>query len=654
MTLSPKAAKTVIIGLISRSVIKPEHVHRLIPAWADSDPTDPESAAFWRQIFEAQGATHAIRQNIRNPQMVRLLTLRAILCPDTFPEYLNWLQPSLTSGPKSEPQATAEQFLQGPWSSELQQLKDQNPDIAEVLDESRRKALGAVVKAFPNAAPQATSALWAWAMPRGFWKIQPQGWDGFFEPLQGVQLSPALEKFCLEVGRELQRNGQPFYQIAAACRAYSSGGRVEAKLYDDAFGPPSEPREGVPFLGLEIYRKPTLTERIKKVWEDFLALTSTTGFRQVSAGVATVLIVGFVWQILSKPSLLGEESITLEPDHCFLPEAEPESPAAGESNQSQASTTEAQPPLQTTLASIAPESDPERKKFLGQLLCLTKASRPWHLYVGPSSEAELSKSILRYQQGLGFDNPDGKIEADGLTATLLSSDVDFHPYRLVLDTTLNSLSSAAFLDRDTAIRAIATALNRDSDQALTDYDLAVRLDFNSTDLPSGESLKEPRPKAQTEWKNSLDAWSLSLNENPEFSDQNLETLARTLIQEVQYSTTVGAIESLFNSEQIPGYTDEDEQKLKNTIVKVLGLKAYPLEPDSPDNKKALLDRVEAYNSKGGRSPVRMFLNPETVSSAATRNFEAFKAEVQREFNRSCLRPIQRQFCTPLPPNPPTP
>ena len=59
MTLSPKAAKTVIIGLISRSVIKPEHVHRLITAWADSDPTAPESAAFWQQVFEAQGATHA-------------------------------------------------------------------------------------------------------------------------------------------------------------------------------------------------------------------------------------------------------------------------------------------------------------------------------------------------------------------------------------------------------------------------------------------------------------------------------------------------------------------------------------------------------------------------------------------------------------------
>ena len=135
MTLSPKAAKTVIIGLISRSVIKPEHVHRLITAWADSDPTAPESAAFWQQVFEAQGATHALRQNIRNPQMVRLMTLRAMLCPDTFPEYLNWLQPSCTSGPKSEPQATAEEFLHGPWRLELQQLKRQDSDVAEALNQ---------------------------------------------------------------------------------------------------------------------------------------------------------------------------------------------------------------------------------------------------------------------------------------------------------------------------------------------------------------------------------------------------------------------------------------------------------------------------------------------------------------------------------------
>ncbi len=263
MTLSPKAAKTVIIGLISRSVIKPEHVHRLITAWADSDPTSPESAAFWRQIFEAQGATQALRQNIRNPQMVRLLTLRAILCPDTFPEYLNWLQPSLTSRPKSEPQATAEQFLQGPWSLELQQLKDQNPEIAEVLDESRRKALGAVVKAFPNAAPQATSALWAWDMPEGFWQIQPQGWDDFFETFLGRRPSPALERFCLEVVTE---------------------------NYDSAFASLSRPSAKELFLGLMISCKSTLTKQIGEVWEAGSSLKRIMG---LGAGALALLLAVF-------------------------------------------------------------------------------------------------------------------------------------------------------------------------------------------------------------------------------------------------------------------------------------------------------------------------------------------------------------------------
>ncbi len=240
MTLSPKAAKTVIIGLISRTVIKPEHVRSLITAWADSDPTSPESAAFWRQVFEAQGATHALRQNIRNPQMVRLMTLRAMLCPDTFPEYLNWLQPSCTSGPKSEPQATAEEFLQGPWSLELQQLKRQDSDVAEALNQSRRNALGAVIQAFPNAALPSTSVLWAWKMPGGFWQIGPQDWDHLFPALQGVRLSPALERFCLEVGDALKfQDGQPFYQIAAACRALGRSGPVDTELYDCAFPKPT-------------------------------------------------------------------------------------------------------------------------------------------------------------------------------------------------------------------------------------------------------------------------------------------------------------------------------------------------------------------------------------------------------------------------------
>ncbi|MEK0190958.1 hypothetical protein [Microcoleus anatoxicus] len=78
--------KSAIKGLISRDKVKPEQVEVIetsINQVKDSD---------WEVIFNGQGSSQALRQGIYSPQMVRLLTLRAMVIPQTLPEFLDWMQ----------------------------------------------------------------------------------------------------------------------------------------------------------------------------------------------------------------------------------------------------------------------------------------------------------------------------------------------------------------------------------------------------------------------------------------------------------------------------------------------------------------------------------------------------------------------------------
>ena len=78
--------KSAIKGLISRDKVKPEQVEIIetsINQVKDSD---------WEVIFNGQGSSQALKQGIYSSQMVRLLTLRAMVIPQTLPEFLDWMQ----------------------------------------------------------------------------------------------------------------------------------------------------------------------------------------------------------------------------------------------------------------------------------------------------------------------------------------------------------------------------------------------------------------------------------------------------------------------------------------------------------------------------------------------------------------------------------
>jgi hypothetical protein len=79
--------KSAIQSLMNSSQVKPDAVQTIIKALNNEEITSP----YWHTLFDGQGAKIAISQKIYSPQMVRLITLRAMVIPETLPEFLTWL-----------------------------------------------------------------------------------------------------------------------------------------------------------------------------------------------------------------------------------------------------------------------------------------------------------------------------------------------------------------------------------------------------------------------------------------------------------------------------------------------------------------------------------------------------------------------------------
>jgi hypothetical protein len=81
------ALKSAIKNLMGSSTVKPESVDAVIEALGNNQI----NTQYWDSLFDGQGARNAITQKIYSPQMLRLLTLRALIIPQTLSEYLDWL-----------------------------------------------------------------------------------------------------------------------------------------------------------------------------------------------------------------------------------------------------------------------------------------------------------------------------------------------------------------------------------------------------------------------------------------------------------------------------------------------------------------------------------------------------------------------------------
>ena len=79
--------KVAMRKLIHSSQIKPEAVEVIVSGLQNSEI----SAEDWGNLFNREGANIAIKQKVYSPQLIRLITLRALVLPKTLPEFLGWL-----------------------------------------------------------------------------------------------------------------------------------------------------------------------------------------------------------------------------------------------------------------------------------------------------------------------------------------------------------------------------------------------------------------------------------------------------------------------------------------------------------------------------------------------------------------------------------
>jgi hypothetical protein len=84
---SEASLKPAIRKLIHSSQVKPEAVQVIVEGLENEDI----SSEYWENLFNNEGAEIAIKQKIYSPQMVRLMTLRAMVIPETLPQFLEWL-----------------------------------------------------------------------------------------------------------------------------------------------------------------------------------------------------------------------------------------------------------------------------------------------------------------------------------------------------------------------------------------------------------------------------------------------------------------------------------------------------------------------------------------------------------------------------------
>ncbi len=122
-----QALKSAIKGLMNSSAVKSEDMQVFANELGNTQI--PES--YWKDLFDSQGANNAFRQGIYSPQMVRLLTLRAIALPETLLEYLGWLE---KANSQNDPYPVSNDF-QAQINSALKQIPGTAPKMELKLAE---------------------------------------------------------------------------------------------------------------------------------------------------------------------------------------------------------------------------------------------------------------------------------------------------------------------------------------------------------------------------------------------------------------------------------------------------------------------------------------------------------------------------------------
>lgn len=152
-----QSIKSAIKGLSSREQVKIEQV--IILENALNDPQINEN--YWKSLFDSQGAAQSRSQGIYSPQMVRLLTLQAILIPEKLSDYLIWMS---KRGKQDDHYQTSENF-QSEIINALRQVSNQTPRLIENLVEGVENLIPSLLEN-PE---QVEVTVWLLQLPNGLW-----------------------------------------------------------------------------------------------------------------------------------------------------------------------------------------------------------------------------------------------------------------------------------------------------------------------------------------------------------------------------------------------------------------------------------------------------------------------------------------------------
>ncbi|MCC3582681.1 hypothetical protein [Microcoleus sp. PH2017_30_WIL_O_A] len=148
--------KSAIKGLISRDKVKPEQVQAIETAINKIQDSD------WEVIFNGQGSSQALREGIYSPQMVRLLTLRAMVIPQTLPEFLDWMQ---RRGKQEDHYQVSEVF-----QSEISNFFTQNPGQPSYILSKVNQGVVLIVPRIIQHSELLNPTVWLLKLPSGIWR----------------------------------------------------------------------------------------------------------------------------------------------------------------------------------------------------------------------------------------------------------------------------------------------------------------------------------------------------------------------------------------------------------------------------------------------------------------------------------------------------
>lgn len=148
---------SAINGLVKRDRVKPEQIEVIENALANPQI----NSSYWESLFKGRGTDKALKQGIYSADMVRLLTLKAILLPETLPEFLLWIN---KEGKQQESKEVSENF-----QTEIKKSLDQ---VSESATNLKTKIYQGVISIIPRLKKQPKlldSVVWLLSSDKGLW-----------------------------------------------------------------------------------------------------------------------------------------------------------------------------------------------------------------------------------------------------------------------------------------------------------------------------------------------------------------------------------------------------------------------------------------------------------------------------------------------------